>query len=321
MDTADWLALNAHYGVPGAVVFKEGPGGLAMVEVANARSTATIALQGAHLMTWTPRAEKSVIWLAAAANHAPGRPIRGGIPVCWPWFGPHATSPAFPNHGFARTAPWEVILTQALADGGTKISLRLDQSDTTRAQWPHATRVELHMAVGGELELDLVTHNLGPKPVEIGDALHTYFEVGDIRRVLIRGLDGCPYLDKLDGGRRKQQSGPVRIGAEIDRIYLDSTGDCLIDDAAWSRRIRIAKRGSRSTVVWNPWSDKAAKMGDFGDNGYLSMVCVESANAADDIVTILPGEEHHLWVRYSVEPFSRFDPPGGPALDERLVWS
>ena len=157
------------------------------------------------------------------------------------------------------------------------------------------------VTVGRTLALDLVTRNTGKEPIVIGDALHTYFEVSDIRNVTIRGLEDCPYIDKMDNGSRKRQEGPVTIGAETDRIYLDSTADCLIEDPGLKRRIRIAKRGSRSTVVWNPWIEKAAKMGDFGENGYLNMVCVESANAAEDVVTVAPGGAHSLQVVYGVE--------------------
>jgi glucose-6-phosphate 1-epimerase len=127
-----------------------------------------------------------------------------------------------------------------------------------------------------------------------------------VRQVRIHGLGNCPYLDKVDAGARKQQSGPVRIGAEVDRIYLDSVADCLIDDPGLRRRIRVAKSGSRSTVVWNPWTEKAAKMGDFGGpSGYLHMLCVESANAAEDVVSLAPGASHTLAVAYSIEPLAR----------------
>ncbi len=302
MNSTELSALNARHGIAGQLVFKEVPGGLTVAEVTNPQATATIALQGAHVMTFAPRGHKPVIWLSRAAKLAPGKSIRGGVPVCWPWFGPHATEPTFPGHGFARTVLWEVIEASALSDGGTRLVFRLVPTDATRAQWPQVTPVECHITVGRALDIELVTRNQEAGPITIGDALHTYFEVSDIRQVMIDGLDGCPYLDKMDGGQRKQQTGAVTIGAEVDRIYLDSTADCLINDPGWQRRIRIAKRGSRSTVVWNPWIEKAAKMGDFGDNGYLNMVCVESANAADDVVTIAPGGEHRLAVRYSVEP-------------------
>jgi len=288
--------------IPRHVTFREAPGGLALVDVSNSLATATIALQGAHVMTWAPRGERPVLWLSPAAKLAPGKSIRGGVPLCWPWFGPHASESKFPGHGFARTVPWELVDARALSNGATYLAFRLVESDTTRAQWPHTSPVEAHITVGTTLAIDLVTRNAGSQPITIGDALHTYFAVSDVRDIAIHGLGGCPYLDKVDGSARKQQAGPVTIASEVDRVYLDSTADCLIDDLRWARRIRIHKSSSRSTVVWNPWIEKAAKMGDFGSaTGYLDMVCVESANAADDVVTVAPGDEHQLRVRYSVE--------------------
>ena len=168
--------------------------------------------------------------------------------------------------------------------------------------WSHTSTLECHITVGATLEIDLVTRNTSAAPISIGQALHTYFEVSDIREVAISGLEGCPYIDKVDGGSRKQQIGAVTFNGETDRIYLHSTADCVIQDSGQRRRIRISKRGSHSTVVWNPWIEKAAKMGDLGDDGYLRMVCVESANAADDVVIIPAGGEHRLWVSYAVEP-------------------
>lgn len=304
MSSADLTSLNARFGLAGQVVFKSHPGGVDVVEVSNTLATAAIALQGAHVMTYAPRHEAPVIWLSPAAKLAPGKSIRGGVPICWPWFGPHATNPQFPGHGFARTVPWEILKTEALADGATRLTFRLIESDATRVPWPHPSELTCQITVGTTLDIDLVTRNTGPTPITVGAALHTYFHVSDIRQVKIRGLEGCPYLDKVEGGQRRQQAGPVTIGAEVDRIYLDSVADCLIEDPGLKRRIRIAKRNSRATVVWNPWREKAAKMGDLGDDGYLRMVCVESANAADDVVTIPPGSAHHLWVRYSVEPLT-----------------
>ncbi len=297
----DISVLNRSFGVPGQVTFKEVSGGLVTVEVTNIQSTATIALQGAHVLTWAPRGQRPVIWLSRAAKFFPGKSIRGGVPVCWPWFGPHVPEASFPTHGFARTVPWEVIGTHAVAGSATRLDFRLLQNETTRALWPYVSSLECYITVGATLEIDLVTRNLGNSPITIGDALHTYFEVSDVRKVTIHGLEGCPYLDKIDGNKRKRQTGPVTISTETDRIYLNSTADCLIDDPGLERRLRIAKRGSSSSVVWNPWTEKASKMGDFGDNGYLNMVCVESTNAADDVVAIPPGGTHRLWVRYGVE--------------------
>lgn len=304
MSAIDYAGLNSRFGIPGQVTFKEGPGGLAIVEVVNNQATATIALQGAHVMTWTPHGQKPVIWLSRAAKFSSGKSIRGGIPVCWPWFGPHATEPSFPVHGFARTTLWDVIETQELTDGTTRLELRLVQNEATLKQWPYASELLLIITIGAGLEIELVTQNTGESAIAIGEALHTYFEVSDVRRVTVRGLEGHPYIDKVDGGKHKQQTGPVTISAEVDRIYLDSTADCLIDDPLWTRCIRISKRGSHSTVIWNPWIEKTIKMGDLGEDGYLNMICVESTNAADDVVTIAVGAEHRLWVRYTVEALS-----------------
>lgn len=301
MSSAESSALNARYGIPDQLSFKDVPGGLIVAEVNNAHATATIALQGAHLMTWTPKGAQPVIWLSKDAKLAPGKSIRGGVPICWPWFGPHATETTFPGHGFARTVPWELVETQKLGNGATRLVLRIQFSDATRAQWPHASQLEIHFVIGPTLDIDLVTRNTGNKVITIGDALHTYFEVGDVRQVKLHGLDGCPYIDKVDGGNSKQQTGLVTIAGEVDRIYLQSTAECVIEDPLMKRNIRIAKKGSSSSVVWNPGVVKAEKMADLGKDGYLNMLCVESSNAADDVVELAPAAEHHLWVRYSVE--------------------
>lgn len=301
MSTTDYAALNQRFAIPGQLKFMPGPGGLAVAKVSNSHAAATIALQGAHVMTWAPRKQQPVIWLSKFAKFAPGKSIRGGVPICWPWFGPHATESKFPGHGFARTVMWEVTASERLRNDATRLTFRIVQDDATKAQWPHASEALVIVTVGAALEIQLVTRNTGGSAITVGDAFHTYFEVSDIRDCRIHGLGGCPHLDKVDGGKKKQQAGPVIIGEEVDRIYLDSVADVLIDDPGFKRRIRVAKHGSRSTVVWNPWTDKAAKMGDFGPNGFLNMVCVESTNAADDVVQIPAGGEHRLTVRYSVE--------------------
>ncbi|MEW5944300.1 MAG: D-hexose-6-phosphate mutarotase [Pseudomonadota bacterium] len=297
-------ALNSRFALAGQLDFEEGPGGLAVARVSNPLGEAMISLSGGHVMTWRPQGQEPVLWLSGYAKFAPGKSIRGGVPICWPWFGPHEREAGFPSHGFARTAPWTVESTEALPDGAARLTLTLQHSDATRSQWPHASSLQSVITVGRELRIDLVTRNLGNAPFVIGEALHTYFAVSDIRNAPIRGLEGCAFVDKVDGGRRKTQEGAIVIGSEVDRVYLDTAADCVIEDAGLKRLIRIRKEGSRSTVVWNPWVAKAEKMGDFGPEGYLGMVCVESANALDNAVTIAPGGEHVLTVRYSIEPLA-----------------
>jgi glucose-6-phosphate 1-epimerase len=298
----DTLAeLNRRFSLPGQLTFGEGPGGLPVAKISNAHADAMVSLSGGHVMTWAPKGEKPVLWLSKAARLAPGKSIRGGIPVCWPWFGPHVSETGYPAHGFARTAMWTVESAEGLPDGTTRLALTLVQSDVTRAQWPHAGSLTLAITVGKDLTVGLSTRNLDAVPVTVGEALHTYFAVSDVRRCRITGLDGCAYWDKASGGVRGTQQGDLVIASEVDRVYLGTDAECVIEDPGFGRRIRIAKAGSRSTVVWNPWTAKAEKMGDFGPDGYLGMVCVESGNALDETVIVPAAGAHTLAVRYCVE--------------------
>ena len=302
MSQLDISALNREFAIAGQLEFTEDASGLIVACIANRQAKSTISLQGAHVMTFEPAGEKPVIWLSPAAKLARGKSIRGGVPICWPWFGAHATDSTFPAHGFARTVLWQVVASEALSDGSTRITFELPQDLISAAQWPHACRVRNIVTVGKEMTVELVTENTGQSMFEIGEALHTYFAISDVDKIRITGLDGCTYLDKVDDWQRKTQAGAVTIATEVDRVYMDTDADCVIDDSGYGRAIRIAKRGSRSTVVWNPWIEKAAKMGDFGsDTGYRGMVCVESANAADNLVKVAAGATHSLHVTYSVE--------------------
>lgn len=282
--------------------FKAGQGDIPVVEIQNEQATAVISLQGAHLLSWIPAGSDEVIWLSTDAKFEPGKSVRGGIPVCWPWFGAHENNVTFPAHGFARTVVWQVKNTRALSNGDTQITFILDttQLDETRqAMWPWPTVAEYCLTVGKTLSLELTTHNKSEQVITISQALHTYFNVGDVSCTRVSGLEGKDYLDKTDGFKRKTQSGPVSINCEVDRVYLETPEDVVIDDQ--QRVITIKKQGSRSTVVWNPWQVVADKMGDLGNDGYLHMLCVESANAADDSIRINAGDNHSLQVTYSLE--------------------
>jgi D-hexose-6-phosphate mutarotase len=246
-----------------------------------------------------------VVWVSDAAKFAPGKSIRGGAPVCWPWFGAHASEAAFPAHGFARTVVWDVIGSRKRNDAKTELTLQLADNEQTRAQWPHATRLTLTVVVGEKLEMQLATTNLGDAPVQIGEALHTYLQISDVGSVKITGLEGSAYHDKVDNFAKKKQSGAIALKGEVDRVYVNTPAECVIEDAGLKRRIRIAKTGSQSTIVWTPWTAKAEQMGDMGVGksgaGWREMVCVESANAMDNVVTVAPGETHTLSVTYSAE--------------------
>ncbi len=294
--------LNARHALPG-LLFRDDPSGLVFAEIDSPQAMASICLQGAHLVTWRPKDQaEPVVWVSAAARFAPGKSIRGGVPVCWPWFGPHEREPGFPAHGFARTVPWQVTRAEALEGGAIRLTFVLLQNEQTRAQFPHACRLELSLSVGSVLRAELTTTNLDTAPVTIGEALHTYFQVGDIGAVEVSGLAGCTYVDKVEGGARKRQEGAIRFAGETDRVYLDTEATCIITDPLLKRRILIDKTGSSSTIVWTPWQEKAEKMGDLGPNaGWRRMLCVESGNALDNVVHIAPWQVHTLGVVYRAE--------------------
>ena len=295
-------SLNRRYSIQDKIHFRETDSGLAIAEIDNGHAHATICLQGGHVMTWQPRTqEKPVIWLSGNASLLPGKSIRGGVPVCWPWFGPHVSEPGFPAHGFARTVAWEITRAENTAGDETVIGFKLEQNARTQAMWPYETRLNILITLGNTLKIDLVTENGDAQDVVISEALHTYFQVGDIADIQILGLEDCDYYDKVAGGLRARQEGAIRFSAETDRVYVNTTSTCSIEDTLLKRRIRIAKSGSHSTVVWTPWQEKADKMGDLGPDGWRRMVCVESANAMDNPVLIPAGKSHTLGVEYSVE--------------------
>lgn len=290
-------SLNARFAVTGGVRFSETSPGLPVVEINTPQASARIALQGAHVLAWQPTGHKPVIWVSKAAVFEPGVPIRGGVPVCWPWFG---AVPGKSTHGFVRTQLWEVHSVSLDEVGQVVLRLGIGGDASTRALWDHAFDLALVVTVGQTLTMELVTRNSGPAPFTIAQALHTYFCVGDIAQTSVQGLDGCHYLDKVQGMAEKQQSGTVRIQSETDRIYVNTAADCLIEDAAWGRTIRIAKRGSHSTVVWNPWAEREKSIADMAAGEYLGMLCVETCNAGPDQVTLPPGGTHTLTACISV---------------------
>lgn len=305
---ADAAALDARFGLAGVLRFRSGPGGLIFADIRNAAARARVCLQGAQLLLWQPLGQPApVLWLSDAAHYAPGRAIRGGVPVCWPWFGPpeHGTGPA---HGFARTLPWSPIASRQDHAGATRLRLQLRSSPQTRELWPHSFALTLEMRVGATLGLRLETHNTGEREFAISEALHSYFRVGDVGTIAIDGLDGAPYVESAagsgPGGLAARQQGPVRIAREVDRRYA-SAGRCRIDDSGLGRAIHVSKRGSRTTVIWNPGEEKAARLGDLGAgggpaDGWRQMVCVESANAGPPPLSLAPGARHRLQVRIRV---------------------
>lgn len=274
-----------------------------MLKIENAAAEARIAEQGAHITHYRRHGEAPLIWLSEEARFAPGKSLRGGVPICWPWFGAHDSNPALPAHGYARTQPWRLLAVRELGADRTRVEFELEENARSRGMWPHSVRLRYAVTIGEALELELESLNTGTEAVTIGAALHSYFLVGDVGATRVDGLSGRDYLDKVDGFARKRQNGAVGFHGETDRIYLDTPHRSEIVDPQLGRRIVIDSRGSASTVVWNPGPMVAARMGDLGPEGWRRMLCVETANAAADQITLAPGAAHTLAVRYTTAAY------------------
>ena len=268
---------------------------LPALRLANALGEAVVCLHGAHVVHFQPAGQRPVLWMSASSWFADGKPIRGGVPVCAPWFGPHATDAKLPAHGLVRTRAWTQTAVGECPDGRTWLTLTLAADSEMLALWPHAFSAALTITVGTSLTIELAIRNTGTAPFLLGEALHTYFAVSDVRQIRLSGLAGAVYLDKMDGGARKVQSAePITITAQTDRVYFATEEAVVIEDPGFERRIFVRKSGSGVTVVWNPWIEKAAALADFGDEEWPGMVCVEAANAADSTVVVPPNFTHHL---------------------------
>jgi len=271
-------------------------GNLPLYRVENEFASAVLSPYGAHVLSYTPSGEKDLLFVSAKSAFSKGQPIRGGIPVCWPYFGPAADGG--PAHGYARIAEWELIEAKR-GPAGHEFRFKLPENALPEKFAGLTAAAEVR--IGAALELTLTTENRSGEIFELSDALHTYFAVGDCREVSLAGLAGKRYFDALERVE-KQQQGDVTIDHEVNHIYLDAEDACLLSDPVWKHRIRIVKTGSKSTVVWNPWIAKSREMEDFGDGEYLGMLCVESANANIDKRMLKPGEFHRIGTMLSIEP-------------------
>jgi len=286
-------------GMPGKVTFIDGRGDLPMLEITTAWSTAEIYLHGAHVTHFKKRDGSPLLFLSQCSRFAENQPIRGGIPVIFPWFGPRE---AMGQHGFARVKPWELKEFAPSPDGSVSLRLRLPDSPEA-SSFPPCT-VEYIVTVNESLTLQLSVTNNSPDDIfSFENCLHTYFEVGDIKSVSVKGLKGVSYLDKVEGFAQKTESeDAIRFNSEVDRVYLNTTGAVDIVDQKLKRTIRVEKQGSVSTVVWNPWIAKAQQMPDFGNEEFEHMVCVESGNVAANMIKLPPGETSQLTVKLSSAP-------------------
>lgn len=296
---------HSHSKAQRVVELVQGNGGLAMVRIATPECRGEIYLHGAQVTKWAPAHERDVLWVSQKSKWERGRAIRGGIPVCFPWFGSRRDGGAAPQHGFARLKEWEL---KSVDDDGSDVVVRLAlASDAESKRWWDAD-FELQMIArfGAQLTTTLVLSNTGQHALRAEEALHTYLAVGDVRQVSLTGLEDTQYLDSAAGSAKKQQQGVVVLEGETDRVYLNTSKTVEIQDPVLNRVVFIEKRNSAETVVWNPWGEKAASIADFGEDQWSEMLCVEACNIRGSAIELAPGEQHETSSTLSVETLNQY---------------
>jgi glucose-6-phosphate 1-epimerase len=294
--------LQTRFAIPGALNFDATPFGLPRAIISTPQTAATVYLHGAHVTDWTPRGQRPVLFTSSRSLFESGKPIRGGVPLVFPWFGPRAGGAPGPMHGFARIMEWNVESAALRPDGAVEIRLALSPNHETRQVGYASFHLQFRVVVGATLEMGIDVRNPSDAPLRFEQALHSYFAVADIHQVSIAGLAGTTYVDKTNSFQRKQQPAePIAIAKETDQVHLNTASTCVIHDPVWRRRIVIEKSGSQTTVVWNPWIEKNRTMADMAPDDWQSMLCVETANALDNAITLPPAAVHQMSAAIRVE--------------------
>jgi glucose-6-phosphate 1-epimerase len=288
--------------LPPSVRLVELSPGFSVLEIDHPTVTAKVALHGAHVMEWEPRGAMPVLYMSPESLLEHGKPIRGGIPLCWPWFGPRADAPQLPGHGLARLNTW--TLESATEDTeSVHLQLTLTDSAETLQLWPHAFHLVMNIQLSSKLSVALTMEHRGQESADFTSALHTYLNVGAIEQTRVLGLENATHLDSLNAHQRMPAHGVITFDQEVDRIY-ESTATVTVEDLAWKRAIIVSKAGSTATVVWNPWIEKSKRLSDLPDEAYHGFLCIEAANAGTDIIRLAPGESHTLATTLEILPLS-----------------
>lgn len=264
---------------------------LHVLQIRHPKAEAAISLHGGHLIQFKPAGEKDLIWISENAEFNPEKAIRGGVPVCWPWFGRIAT----PAHGFARTSQWQLLDHQEDSDK-VIIRLTLTDDDNTRSIWPHAFQATLTFTLSSSVDIRLEVKNTASQPWRCSGALHSYFNLSNASDCHITGM-GSDYLDSLNNNEKTQGGDQLPVDRSIDRIYLSPEKQINIHDAGWQRAITVGNSGHNAAVIWNPWAEITKGMGDMADDGYQTMVCVESTYFAKNLesgIEVKPGDTYIL---------------------------
>src|SRR6266550_1376747 len=294
--------LDRRFEIPGTAQVVEGNGGLPKVRITAPEVAGEMYLHGAHVTSWKPGGGEEVLFLSSQSRWEDGRAIRGGVPICFPWFGDKTDNPKAPAHGFVRAKAWQLESIAQVGDAVT-VSMFTESDEGTKKWWPADFRLVHRATFGRELSLELVVTNTGKTSLRFEEALHAYHRVGNIEKTRVRGLDTIHYIDKTDSNLKKTQHGEIMIVSETDRVYLNTTDAIELEDPILRRRTRVAKENSGTTVVWNPWVQKAHSLSDFGDDEWMQMICIETSNVADLAVDLAPGRHHKMKAVVSVADF------------------
>jgi glucose-6-phosphate 1-epimerase len=294
MPLPDTIAeLDRRLGIPDIARVVEGNGGLPRVRITRGETSGEIYLHGAHVTSWKPGGAEEVLFVSRRSRWEDGRAIRGGVPICFPWFADKADDSSAPAHGFVRTRAWQLDSITQSGDAVT-VTMSTRSDDSTKRWWPADFHLIHRVTFGSELSLELVVTNTGATTARFEEALHTYFRVGEVEKARVHGLNGVSYVDKTDRYLQKTQQGAIAIGSETDRVYLNTAQGIELDDPALHHRIRLARENSFTAVVWNPWAAKAKALSDLGDAEWRQMICIEASNVGAFAVELPPGQEHRM---------------------------
>lgn len=285
--------LDRRFGIPGIARVCEGNGAMPRVQITSPHGEGEMYLHGAHVTSWKPAGADEVLFLSSKSRWEDGQAIRGGIPICFPWFRAKVSDPQAPAHGFVRTKPWQ-IESIVENDSGIAVGMFTGSDESTQRWWPGEFRLVHRVTFGSELRLELVCTNTGTTPLRFEEALHTYNRVADVQNVRLKGLDAARFLDNTDSNREKTQRGDVAIVSQTDNAYLNTQNAVDLLDPDMRRRIRLEKTNSSTTVGWNPWREAAGKMKDLGEGEWSQFFCVEASNIMDAAVNLAPGQEHRM---------------------------
>lgn len=293
--------LEDKFSIEGEVGFAKLENDLVYITISNKYADADICLYGAHITNFKPHRTMEILWMSPDSYFQEGSPIRGGIPVCFPWFGPHKTDSEKPMHGFARLMYWDVLEVTAQPTGETFVKLQLCSSEETMEYWLPNFCAEMTIVVGKTLSATLKVTNTSSEPFEYTSALHSYFSLSAIENITIEGLQDTKYINQIESGDFIQESSTLEIQKAETRHYYDTEATCVINDSIFGRRISVAKSGSKITTVWNPSEEACRKMDDLPDDAYYTFVCVETVNALKDVIKLAPGESHETLALIGLE--------------------